>query len=128
VIERAIDTNVLLWLLARDDAGQAAAADAFVAGGAWVSQRVLVETVCVLSAVYGRTPRQLIAAPDGLLSRRPLSIQDSETVAAASAHFKHRPSPGFSNCLALEVARQAGHGPPGTFDKALATLPQAQRL
>lgn len=125
---RAIDTNVLLRLLARDDARQTAAAEAFVADGAWVSHLVLAEAVWVLAAVYGRTPRQLIPALDALLSHRQLSIQDSETVAAALAHFKRRPALGFSDCLVLEIARKAGHVPLGTFDRALASLPQAQRL
>ena len=45
---RAVDTNVLVRLLARDDAKQATAAEAFVNPGAWVSHLVLVETVWVL--------------------------------------------------------------------------------
>ena len=125
---RAIDTNILPQLLARDDARQTAAAEAFVVEGAWVSQLVLAETIWVLSAVYGRTPSQLIAALKGLLSHRLLSIQDSETVAAALAHFKRRPSLEFPDCLVLEIARKAGHVPLGTFDKALANLPQAQHV
>jgi len=40
----AIDTNVLVRLLVRDDARQAALADQFVAKGAWVSHLVLAET------------------------------------------------------------------------------------
>lgn len=37
----AIDTNVLVRLLARDDAKQALAADAAVAKGAWISHLLL---------------------------------------------------------------------------------------
>ena len=125
---RAIDTNVLVRLLARDDRKQVAAAEAFVAAGAWVSHLVLVETVRVLSTVYARTPAQLIAALDMLLAHQHLALQDPETVAAALAHFKRRPALGFCDCLALEVARKAGHTPLGSFDKALSGLPQAQRL
>jgi predicted nucleic-acid-binding protein len=47
----AADTNVLVRLIARDDARQAAAADSFVAKGAWVSLLALAETVWVLGAV-----------------------------------------------------------------------------
>ena len=42
---RAIDTNVLVWLVVRDDDEQVAAADEFVAAGAWVSHLVLAETL-----------------------------------------------------------------------------------
>ncbi|GAB1389585.1 MAG: hypothetical protein AMXMBFR78_13130 [Rubrivivax sp.] len=125
---RALDTNVLLRLLVRDDRRQTAAAEAFVAEGAWVSHLVLVEAIWVLYAVYEREAAQLIAALEMLLAHRQLVLQDADTVAAALAHFKRRPALGFSDCLILEVARKAGHVPLGSFDKALAGLPQTQRL
>ena len=40
---RAVDTNVLVRLVTRDDAKQVAVAEAFVARGAWVPHLVLVE-------------------------------------------------------------------------------------
>ena len=125
---RAIDTNVLLRLLARDDLKQTAAAEAFVGTGAWVSHLVLAEAMWVLGAVYERNAAQLIAALEMLLSHRHLALQEADTVAAALAHFKRRPALGFSDCLVLEIARKAGHTPLGSFDKALTTLPQTQRL
>ena len=124
----ALDTHVLVRLLARDDAKQAAAADAAIAKGAWVSQLVLAETVRVLDAVYARTPRQLIAALDLLLAHESLVLQDADGVAAALAQFRARPALGFSDCLVLEIARKAGHLPLATFDKALHRLPGTQRL
>lgn len=125
---RAIDTKVLLRLLARDDARQTAAAEEFVATGAWVSHLVLAEAVWVLTAVYDRQAVQLIAALEMLLAHQTLVLQDADTVAAALAHFRRRPALGFSDCLVLEIARKAGHVPLGSFDKALTSLPQAQRL
>ena len=124
----ALDTNVLVRLLARDDAKQAAAADAAVAKGAWVSQLVLAETVWVLDAVYGRTPKQLIAALDLLLAHESLVLQDADAVAAALAQFRAKPALGFSDCLMLEIARKAGHLPLATFDKALGRLPGTHKL
>ena len=124
----ALDTHVLVRLLARDDAKQAAAADAAIAKGAWVSQLVLAETVRVLDAVYARTPRQLIAALDLLLAHESLVLQDADAVAAALAQFRAKPALGFSDCLVLEIARKAGHLPLATFDKALGRLPGTHRL
>jgi predicted nucleic-acid-binding protein len=124
----AVDTNVLVRLLARDDARQAAAADAAIAKGAWVSHLVLAEALWVLEAVYQRTPRQLIAALDLLLAHETLALQDADVVAAALAQFRARPALGFSDCLVLEIARKAGHQPLATFDKALGRLAGAQRL
>ena len=124
----AIDTNVLLRLLARDDAKQAKAADLFVAKGAWVSHLVLAETLWVLQAVYDRTAKQLIAALQLLLTHESLVLQDADTVAAALTQFQLKPALGFSDCLVLEIARKAGHVPLGTFDRALAKLEGTQKL
>ncbi len=117
---RAVDTNVLVRLLARDDAKQAAAADAAISKGAWVSHLVLAEAMWVLDAVYGRTAAQLMAALDLLLAHDSLVLQDADVVAAASSHMRSKPALGFSDCLVLEIARKAGHLPLATFDKALA--------
>ena len=124
----ALDTNVLVRLLARDDAKQAACADAAVSKGAWVSQWVLAEAVWVLDAVYERAPKQLIAALDLLLAHESLVLQDADVVAAALAQFRARPALGFSDCLVLEIARKAGHLPLATFDKALGRLPGTHRV
>ena len=124
----ALDTNVLVRLLARDDAKQAAAADAAIAKGGWVSQLVLAEAVWVLDAVYARTPRQLAAALELLLAHESLVLQDADVVAAALGQFRAKPALGFSDCLVLEIARKAGHLPLATFDKALGRLAGAQRL
>ena len=124
----AVDTNVLVRLLVRDDAGQAAAADQAVAKGAWVSHLVLAEAVWVLDAVYERTAKQLIAALALLLVHETLVLQDADVVAFALARFRARPALGFSDCLVLEIARKAGHLPLATFDKALGKLAGAQKL
>ena len=124
----AVDTNVLVRMLARDDARQAAAADQAVLKGAWVSHLVLAEAVRVLDAVYARTARQLIAALDLLLAHETLVLQDADVVARALAHFRARPALGFSDCLVLEIARKCGHLPLATFDKALGRLAGARGL
>jgi len=42
---RAVDTNLLVRLIVRDNARQVAAAESFVSAGAWVSHLVLAELV-----------------------------------------------------------------------------------
>ncbi|MBW8879529.1 MAG: type II toxin-antitoxin system VapC family toxin [Acidobacteria bacterium] len=125
---RAVDTNVLIRLTIRDDSGQVAAAEAFVARGAWVSHLVLVETLWVLRSIYGQGPVEIATAVEILLNHRDLMIQDSDVVAAALQHLRKRPALGFSDCLILEVARKAGHLPLGTFDGDLSKLEGAQKL
>jgi len=124
----AIDTNVLVRLIARDDGGQAAAAEKFVSGGGWVSHLVLVETIWVLDSVYELDAARIALAVEMLLSHADLVIQDPETVAGALDQFRQKPALGFSDCLILEVARRAGHTPMGTFDRALAKLKGAQLI
>lgn len=125
---RAVDTNVLVRLVTRDDAQQVAAAEAFVARGAWVPHLVLVEAMWVLSSVYELAPRDIATAVEMLLNHKDLTVQDSDVVASALARFRKKTSLSFSDCLVLEVARKAGHLPLGMFDRELGKLDGAQRL
>jgi len=125
---RAVDTNLLVRLIARDDAAQAAAAEAFVAPGAWVPQIALVEAIWVLGSIYGMKPRQIADAVEMLLNHKDLTLQDADAVAAALSHFRKRPALGFSDCLVLEASRKAGHLPLGTFDRRLGKLDGAHGL
>ena len=125
---RSVDTNVLVRLVARDDPKQVAAAEAFVGPGAWVPHLVLAETTWVLASVYDRSPGEIATAVDMLLNHQQLTVQDADAVDAAVAHFRKRPSLGFSDCLVLEVARKAGHIPLGSFDKSFARLDGVERI
>ena len=125
---RAVDTNLLVRLLVRDDARQVTAAEAFVENGAWVSHLVLVETLWVLDAVYERSAAQIAKAIKLLLNHNSLTLQDADVVASALESFQARPSLGFSDCMVLEIARKVGHLPLGTFDKGLAKLADVCRL
>lgn len=125
---RAVDTNVLVRLMARDDARQVAAAEAFVAGGAWVPQLAIAEATWVLDSVYEREPHAVATAIEMLLGHEHLTVQDPDVVAAAVEQFRQHPRVGFSDCLMVEVARKAGHLPLGTFDRALGVLDGAVRL
>lgn len=125
---RAVDTNVLVRLISRDDAAQVAAAEAFVAPGAWVPHLALAEAMWVLESVYALKPAHIATAVEMLLHHKDLTLQDAEAVTAALARFRARPALGFSDCLVLEVSRKAGHLPLGTFDRRLGRIEGAQAL
>ncbi len=125
---RAVDTNVLVRLVVRDDAKQVRTAEEFIASGAWVSHLVLTETTWVLDAVYERTAEQIATVIHMLLNHEHLTVQDADAVSAATEKFKKRPALGFSDCLVLEIARKAGHLPLGTFDRDLGKLDGAVLL
>jgi predicted nucleic-acid-binding protein len=115
-------------LITRDDPKQVAAAEAFVANGAWVSHLALAEATWVLAAVYDLGAPEIAKAVEMLLDHRSLGLQEPEVVSAALGQFRKKPALGFSDCLMLEVARKAGHLPLGTFDRDLGRLQGAQRL
>ncbi len=117
---RAVDTNVLVRLLVRDNARQLTRAEAFISTGAWVSHLVLAECVWVLSAVYALEKARIAAAVSMLLSHQQLVIERAEIVQAALAAYLARGRVGFTDCLVVEIAKSAGHAPLGTFDRALA--------
>lgn len=124
----AVDTNVLVRLITRDDAKQAAAAEAFVASGAWVSVLALAEAVWVLTSAYALNARRVADAIEMLLDHKHLVLQDRDVVASALAQFRAKPVLGFSDCLLVEIARKAGHEPLGTFDRELAKVAGAARV
>jgi predicted nucleic-acid-binding protein len=125
---RAVDTNILIRLITRDDPRQAASADAFIKPGAWVSILVLAEAAWVLATVYERSSADLATAVEMLLNHNELVLQDSDVVASALELFRSRPSLGFSDCLMLNVARKSGHLPLGTLDRNLGRTTGAHKL
>ena len=125
---RAVDTNVLVRLIARDDSHQTETAESFVERGAWISHLALAEATWVLAAVYDRAPAEIASAVEMLLNHQTLTIQDSDVVSSALHHFRRRPALGFSDCLMLQLARRSGHLPRATFDRALGKIEGTQKL
>lgn len=124
----AIDTNVLVRLIARDEPAQTQAAESAIAKGAWVSHLALAETAWVLSTRYGMTHQRLADTLEDLLGERDIVFQDVDVILAALTFFRRRKSVSFSDCLLVEIARKAGHTPLVTFDRDLAKLDGVQRL
>ena len=125
---RAIDTNVLVRLITRDDAAQVAAAEAFVESGAWVSHLALAEAMWVLTAVYELDAPAIATAIEMLLNHATLALEEPAVVSNALQDFRRLLALGFSDCLLLEIARNAGHLPLGTFDRALSKVAGAERI
>ena len=118
---RAVDTNVLIRALTRDDPGQGPLAETFIRDYApvWVSHLVLVETVWVLESVYGCLKPQLVGALARIIDNRELILEEPTVVRAALSLYQTQGKVQFEDCMILEIARRAGHLPLATFDKAL---------
>ncbi|MGZ8710780.1 MAG: PIN domain-containing protein [Thermoanaerobaculia bacterium] len=125
---RAVDTNVLVRLITRDDEKQVASAEAFVSKGAWISHLVLAETTWVLGVVYDLGHAEIATAVEMLLNHAQLTVQDADVVEEALDHYRQKPALGFSDCLVLEIAKKAGHVPLGSFDRALSKLDGVERI
>ena len=125
---RAIDSNVLVRMITRDDPRHAAQADAFVTSGAWVSVLALAEATWVLASVYDMSLPAIATSVRMLLDHEQLTIQDPDVVEAALDRLKAKPVVSFSDALLLELARRAGHLPLGTFDHSLAKRDGAEKL
>jgi predicted nucleic-acid-binding protein len=80
---RAIDPNVLVRLITRDDGRQAQQADNFVERGAWASVPALAEATWVLGTVYGLDAAGFATAIEMLLAHEDLTLQDPDIVEAA---------------------------------------------
>ena len=125
---RAIDTNVLVRMITRDDPRQAAKADAFVATGAWVSLLALAEATWVLASVYEMSLPEVASSVRMLLAHEQLTVQDPDVVEVALAGIEGKPAVSFSDALLLELASKAGHLPVGTFNHSLAKRDGAEKL
>jgi predicted nucleic-acid-binding protein len=124
----AIDTNVLVRVLVRDEPAQTRAADAAIAQGAWVSTLVLTETIWVLLSYY-KMPAGIVAEAVRMLTRHEsLVLQDSQAVLDALKLHNASPKVALTDCLILALADRSGHRPLLTFDKDLAKSPGAKIL
>lgn len=124
----AIDTNVLVRLIVRDDDRQVTSAEMFIEIGAWVSILALAETTWVLTSIYEFDARSLTKTIKMLLAHRILVLQERETVKMALDLFRAKPSLGFTDCMMHVLAQRAGHLPLGTFDRSLAKVDGTQKL
>jgi predicted nucleic-acid-binding protein len=103
---RAVDTNVLVRLMTRDDARQVAAAEEFVESGACVSHVALAEATWVLTVVHDVNAGAIATAIQMLVDHTSLALEDAQAVANALQLFRRRPALGFSDCLLLEIAQK----------------------
>ena len=117
----AVDTNVLVRFLVRDDAGQAArAAELIRSSEIWISKTVLLETEWVLRSLYDFTPQRLAGALRALAGLGTVFMEDAGAVAKALNWFEQ----GLDFADALQLASAANAKQFATFDRKLARQAQ----
>lgn len=129
----AIDTNVLVRWLVRDDPTQSAAASRLMAaaeeGGVPVMLLfgVLMETEWVLRSRYKLDKSALVRVFTQLLETDGLQFEDEAALEEALFRWKESKA-DFTDCLLAAKAGLLRRQPFMTFDAAAAQLPGAQLL
>ncbi len=122
-----IDTNVLLRLLLRDDADQAARADRFIEGSCsadapcLINRIVLVEAAWVLGSGYRYGREQVATILENILRTEVFTVEDAAEVWAALKAFRASRA-DFADCLIGLGNRALGATATATFDRAAAAL------
>lgn len=129
----ALDTNVLVRFLVRDDAAQAAIAADLIQRclrrkqPPFVPVSVMLELEWVLRSAFGFGKDELVGTLSKLLSAQDLRFESESALEMALATYQ-RENAEFADCLHAAPAAQAGEQPLWTFDRAAARLEGAQKL
>ncbi|MEW6705074.1 MAG: type II toxin-antitoxin system VapC family toxin [Pseudomonadota bacterium] len=130
----ALDTNVLVRLLVRDDEAQFKAAKRLVDKAAAADEPILIvlcallETEWVLRSRYKLDKASIATAFGQLLESRGVTFEHEPTVEEALYVWAQHPAADFADCLLLARAAQLGRTRFVTFDVGAAKLPHAKLL
>lgn len=116
---RALDTNILVRLFARDDRDQLARAEALLAEEFITMPTVLLEAVWVLQARYGMKRAELALKLRDFLGLDNAVIVSATAIGWAVERFAE--GADFADALHLALATEAGAESFVTFDQRLAT-------
>ena len=125
----AIDTNVLVRLVTKDDESQYKKAQAFVEKykPVLVTQLSVLELVWVLMSRYSLDKERTCRVVEALLETRELNIQAPTILEAALKTWK-KSKADFADCFILETVIDASESPLGTFDVTLGKLEGCKQL
>ena len=119
---KALDTNVLIRFLVRDDEKQAAEVKQILVNAEKNNEQffmplvVTLETMWVLSSAYDYSRKEIVDAFDGLLSLPVLLLEDHACIATL-CRKAHTSEMGFSDLLIGIIAHERGCATTMTFDK-----------
>jgi len=125
----AIDTNVLVRLVTKDDESQYKKAQTFVERHqpVLVTQLSVLELVWVLMSRYGLNKERTCKVVQALLETRELNIQAPAILEAALKTWE-KSKADFADCFILETVIDASESPLGTFDTTLGKLEGCKQL
>ena len=121
----ALDTNILIRLLTKDDPVQTALAERLLEEASdadetcFISDPVLCEVEWVLESSYGARRGDVLAAMQELLSGDLFVFEDREVLRQAIVRYQESKA-DFSDCLIAAKARARGARTTYTFERVLA--------
>ena len=122
----ALDTNVLVRYLVRDDIEQAEAARSLLESltvdrPGYVCREVTVEIVWVLERAYGYSRDQIATILEELVATEGLVIESAADVGCAASSYQAGGA-GFSDLMILAASERVGAHSLYTFDQKAARL------
>jgi predicted nucleic-acid-binding protein len=129
----ALDTNILIRLLTKDDPGQMVLVERLLQEAAdagepcFISDPVLCEVEWVLESSYRARRGDVLAAMQELFAGDLFVFEDREVLRQAIARYQESKA-DFSDCLIGAKASARGARTTYTFERALAQEPGFTRL
>jgi len=122
----ALDTNVLVRFLVKDDLDQALRAEECIAcltedEPGFVAREVLLELVWVLAKAYAYSRSEIAAALEGLLAAVELEVEDAD-VLGAILHLYALDGYDFADVMIRQIGVVRGTARMVTFDARAARL------
>lgn len=123
---RALDTNILLRYLIKDDPIQAAIAREFILkctseNRGFINLVTVNELVWALKKIYRYEKSLIIDTIEKILEAEQLQVENSEVVLLALEDFRKH-NVDFADALIGVINQYAGFAPTATFDKKAAKL------
>ncbi len=128
----ALDTNVLLRFLLRDDEEQAEAAERLMRQltleePGFISREVMVELVWALEYTFRFGRDQIATVLNELVNAAAVEVEWASDVVEAAGGYR-RGGADFADRMIAAAARRAGAVPLYTFDRKAARLPDVTLL
>ena len=128
----ALDTNVLVRYLVRDDEQQAESARALLESltterPGFACREVVVELVWVLERAYGVSRERIATILRELVATQSLVVEAGDDVARAAFRYQAG-GPGFSDLMILAAVERSGARTLYTFDRKVARLDGVELL
>lgn len=129
----ALDTNVLVRYVVKDDSGQLAAAKRLIVRCVgegltlFVPVTVTLELEWVLRASFGYVKDDVLQVLSNLFSAAELTFESERALEVALQLYREGTA-DFADCLHIALSTEAGEQPLWTFEKSAARVVGAQLL